>query len=117
MNLNRGVEKCNQKRDVGKHAATKTQPTIQQVISKYSVHHHRALLVARCATSSRPFNMVTDHSYYLELELLRPGTSPPSARTIARDTRLAYKVLATHVREYFKVSKTVIEYYIRLLTE
>ncbi|EPQ54971.1 hypothetical protein GLOTRDRAFT_24990, partial [Gloeophyllum trabeum ATCC 11539] len=68
----------------------------------YTPARHRALVALRCASSYRPFNSVHDPFYVAEVELLRPGTKPPSSSTVSRDVRLIYAEGSKSVREYFK---------------
>lgn len=69
----------------------------------YSHSGHRALIAARCASSRRPFNSVTDPYYIQEVEMLRPGTKLPTPRTVSRDVNTMYKFGAEVVRDYFSV--------------
>lgn len=69
----------------------------------YSQAAHRALIALRCARSNRPFNIVCDEDYQLEVEMLRPGTVIPSPSTVSRDIRAIYLEMSKLVRAYFKV--------------
>ncbi|KAE9383087.1 hypothetical protein BT96DRAFT_892769, partial [Gymnopus androsaceus JB14] len=67
---------------------------------RYSPAGHRAVLVLRCASSFRPFHFVNDHWYKVEVEMLRPGTTIPSASTLSRDTKLLYENGAVQLQRY-----------------
>lgn len=69
----------------------------------YTYATHCALIALRCAKSFRPFNMVSDQDYLLEVLLLRPGTKVPSPSTVSCDIRHIYEQMAIHVRNYFSV--------------
>ncbi|KAJ3500635.1 hypothetical protein NLJ89_g9707 [Agrocybe chaxingu] len=68
----------------------------------YSHAGHRALIALRCAKFCRPFNMVSDDDYHLEVAMLHPNTVPPSPSTISRDVKAIYLELGRHVLTYFK---------------
>ncbi|KAF9004980.1 hypothetical protein BDQ17DRAFT_1240668, partial [Cyathus striatus] len=63
----------------------------------YSPINHRTLLVLQCADSMRPFNMVSDKFYQMQVQMLRPGTKLPSHDTIQRDTIYLFKVMSLHL--------------------
>ncbi|KAJ4497317.1 hypothetical protein C8R41DRAFT_759714, partial [Lentinula lateritia] len=69
----------------------------------YSPAAHRTVLVMRCASSFRPFYAVNDHWYQVEVEMLRPGTLIPSAKTLSRDTKLLYENGAQQLQRYLLV--------------
>ncbi|KDQ20120.1 hypothetical protein BOTBODRAFT_102100, partial [Botryobasidium botryosum FD-172 SS1] len=77
---------------------TNANPTLQ-----YTPAMHRAVIALRCAMSKRPFNIVNDPYYKMEVELLRPGTIVPHPSTVSRDICAIYSEAAKHVREYFEV--------------
>ncbi|KAF5315255.1 hypothetical protein D9619_006958 [Psilocybe cf. subviscida] len=68
---------------------------------QYTYATHRALIALRCAKNFRPFNMVTDSDYILEVLLLRPGTKIPDPSTVSRDIKHIYEQMALHVKNYF----------------
>jgi hypothetical protein len=70
---------------------------------QYSEAAHRAVIALRCATSHRPFNVVNDKYYKVEVELLRPGTKIPAPRTVSEDINHLYLELSKTVQDYFKV--------------
>jgi len=73
------------------------------VVPPYSVSGHRALIALRCAKSFRPFNMVRDKFYKMEVEMLRPGTHLPHPGTVSKDINHLYQELSKDVRAYFEV--------------
>ncbi|TFK18196.1 hypothetical protein FA15DRAFT_603727, partial [Coprinopsis marcescibilis] len=77
----------------------------QQTVS-YSEANHCALVALRCAENQRPYNMVDDRLYKMEVDMLRPGTVPPKPQTVSRDVQQLYLSLAVHVAQYFKVCCT-----------
>ncbi|KIK75066.1 hypothetical protein PAXRUDRAFT_90816, partial [Paxillus rubicundulus Ve08.2h10] len=64
---------------------------------------HRAVIALRCATHQRPFNMVNDKYYKIEIQMLCPGTELPHPTTVSRDIKDLYTGLAGDVRAYFMV--------------
>ena len=70
----------------------------------YSEATHWTIIAMQCATSHRPFNIVNDKYYRMEIELLRPGTKIPAAKTVLFDIKHLYLELSKDVRTYFKVS-------------
>jgi hypothetical protein len=104
-NLDRAVEACNKRRGVKDDgsATIGSQQTIHQAVSKYSPYRHRALIALRCARYNRPFESVMDNEYIAEVELLRPGTVIPDARTVSRDVNKLYIEVSKNVKNYFKV--------------
>ncbi|KAJ7189230.1 hypothetical protein C8R46DRAFT_842336, partial [Mycena filopes] len=69
----------------------------------YSVAAHRTIIAMRTATSNRPFNIVHDPYYEQEVQLLRPGTTLPSATTVSNDLKVLYLELSKQVKAYFMV--------------
>ncbi|KAF8145898.1 hypothetical protein K438DRAFT_1526579, partial [Mycena galopus ATCC 62051] len=69
----------------------------------YSPVAHRAIIAMRTATSNRPFNMVTDKYYRMEVLMLRPNTLIPFPSTVSRDVNLLYLEIAKNVKSYFVV--------------
>ena len=69
----------------------------------YSVAGHQALLAQCCATSARPFNMVSDPDYLKEVQMLRPGTAAHSPNTISHDLNQIYLDMSIYVKNYFMV--------------
>ncbi|KAI5823658.1 hypothetical protein K523DRAFT_286410, partial [Schizophyllum commune Tattone D] len=68
----------------------------------YSPTAHRALLALRTATSHRPFQMVRDRFYAMEVQMLRPGTPLPSPATISTDVKRLYEGMATDLSQYLR---------------
>ncbi|KAE9386212.1 hypothetical protein BT96DRAFT_839591 [Gymnopus androsaceus JB14] len=58
---------------------------------RYSPAAHRAALVLRCASSFRAFHCVNDYWYQVEVEMLWPATTIPSASTLLHGTKLLYE--------------------------
>ncbi|KAF8873413.1 hypothetical protein CPB84DRAFT_1690771, partial [Gymnopilus junonius] len=50
-----------------------------------------------------PINMVTDEEYIQEINMLRPGTIPPSPSTVTCDLIKLYEDMSVHVKNYFLV--------------
>ncbi|KAF8986674.1 hypothetical protein BDQ17DRAFT_1259349 [Cyathus striatus] len=69
----------------------------------YSPMNHWIPLVLQCADSMRPFNMVNDKFFQMQVEMLCPGTQLPSHTTIQRDTISLFQLLLLHVQQYFQV--------------
>lgn len=90
---------CDEERGVA--AAKPADDSLQADL--YTPARHRTLIALRCATEQRPFNMVTDKYYKMEVDLLRRGTLIPSPNTVSRDIRDLYVELSKDVRDYFVV--------------
>jgi hypothetical protein len=73
------------------------------ISSPYNEARHRAICAIRCAANKRSFASQDDQWYRLEVELLRPGTIPPSSKIVARDVGIIYSEYAKVVRWYFEV--------------
>lgn len=84
-------------------SSASAQQNLHRTISTYTEHRHRALIALRCAASHRPFNEIEDNLYLEEIEMLRPGTIPPSASTVSRDLQTLYQKGSILVVEYFSV--------------
>ncbi|KIJ58078.1 hypothetical protein HYDPIDRAFT_59895, partial [Hydnomerulius pinastri MD-312] len=69
----------------------------------YSKAAHQVIIALRCATHQRPFNMVNDKYYKMEVQMLRPGTELPHPTTVSKDIKYLYIDLASDVRAYFVV--------------
>ncbi|KAF8311018.1 uncharacterized protein EI90DRAFT_2829494, partial [Cantharellus anzutake] len=48
---------------------------------------HHMLIALKCAVSNRPFVSSEDEFYRMEVEHLRPGTTPPSRKTVSEDIK------------------------------
>jgi hypothetical protein len=100
-NLQKTAQKCDRSRGV---ALPPVAPTaVSSTAVRYSEAAHRAIIALRCATSHRPFNVVNDKYYKMEVELLRPGTKLPASNTVSLDIKHLYLELSKDVRTYFKV--------------
>jgi hypothetical protein len=97
-NLRVSQNLCHSRHGEGGSTQQKSASTIP-----YSASAHRALIAMRCAKNHRPFNMVTDEEYLIEVDMLRPGTKPPSPATISRDIGALYLEMSKHVLNYFQV--------------
>ncbi|KAJ7871386.1 hypothetical protein B0H14DRAFT_2345222, partial [Mycena olivaceomarginata] len=71
--------------------------------SPYNEARHRAICAIRCTANKRPFASQDDEWYRLEVELLLPGTIPPSSKAVERDVGLLYAEYAKVVHWYFEV--------------
>ncbi|PPQ84415.1 hypothetical protein CVT26_006537 [Gymnopilus dilepis] len=103
---NTGVGTSNLKKDVDRclRAQGITPPVKSNASSSalpYSEANHRALIALRSAKYNRPVNMVTDEEYLQEVNMLRPGTIPPSPSTVARDLHKLYEEMSIDVKKYF----------------
>jgi hypothetical protein len=78
-------------------------PHSLSICSPYNEARHRAICAIRCAANKRPFASQDDRWYRAEVELLRPGTIPPSSKTVERDLGILYSEFAKVVRWYFEV--------------
>ncbi|KAF9046160.1 hypothetical protein BJ165DRAFT_1583618, partial [Panaeolus papilionaceus] len=96
-NLRKQAVVCDKKQ--GKETSKK----ISTAPIKYSEGAHRVLIALRCAKYGRPFNMVSDEEYLLEVQMLRPETKVPLPITVQRDLIHIYEHASTHIRSYFQV--------------
>ncbi|EKM78551.1 hypothetical protein AGABI1DRAFT_16921, partial [Agaricus bisporus var. burnettii JB137-S8] len=53
-----------------------------------------------CATSARPFNIILNKWYKIEVEMLCPGTVIPHPTTISRDLQSLYVGMSKYVAQY-----------------
>ncbi|KAF8162050.1 hypothetical protein K438DRAFT_1731315, partial [Mycena galopus ATCC 62051] len=74
---------------------------IHSFFSPYNETRHRAICALRCAANKRSFESQDDKWYRMEVELLRPGTIPPSPKVVQRDISTLYIEYAKVVRWYF----------------
>lgn len=82
--------------------STSTTPNIPRL--QYTYATHRVLIALRCAKNFRPFNMVSDSDYIMEVILLCPGTQTPDPSVISRNIKHIYECMSIHVKDYFLVS-------------
>ena len=97
------MKACHKRRGTDGDSSASAQQNLHRTISTYTEHRHRALIALRCAASHRPFNEIEDNLYLEEIEMLRPGTIPPSASTVSRDLQTLYQKGSILVVEYFSV--------------
>ena len=97
-NLVSSIKACNHRQGVSGGDSLDTAGSLP-----YSEANHRALIALRCAESQRPFNMVQDHYYQMEVAMLCPGTILPSPATVSRDSTHLYLEFSSHVMNYFVV--------------
>ncbi|KAG8914001.1 hypothetical protein FRC00_001108 [Tulasnella sp. 408] len=103
-NLTRRSQACDQQRANQPQSPSK-QPTKAATSNPaYDKHRHCAIIALRCARHHRPFNMVNDEEYKMEVALLNPKASIPSAKTVSRDTQNLWTFTSAHVSAYFSVS-------------
>jgi len=76
-NLERSCKKCQELH--GEDASSSTPPPHPV----YSRSKHCALIAARCASSRRPFNSVSDPYYIQEVRMLCPEATLPSPQTVS----------------------------------
>ncbi|KAF7364358.1 Dimer-Tnp-hAT domain-containing protein [Mycena sanguinolenta] len=81
---------------------TRTDPSTEQPVVPYNESRHRAICALRCAANKRSFASQDDPWYRMEVELLRPGTIPPSSKLVEQDIGLLYVEYAKVVRWYFE---------------
>lgn len=98
-NLKKDIERCLKLQGT----APAGKPDVTADAIPYSEANHRALLAIRHAKYNRPINMVADEEYIKEVNMLRPGTIPPSTSTLGRDMHRLYEGLSVHVKNYFLV--------------
>ncbi|KAJ7078196.1 hypothetical protein C8R44DRAFT_863145, partial [Mycena epipterygia] len=84
------------------------QPIAMALTVPYNEARHRAICAIRCAANKRPFASQDDKWYRMEVELLRPGTNPPSSKIVERDVGLLYTEYAKVVRWYFEKRARVV---------
>ncbi|KAJ6550438.1 hypothetical protein DFH09DRAFT_1168882 [Mycena vulgaris] len=80
-NLGDAAKKCEGARE---------QLTASTVVVPYNEARHRAICAIRCAANKCSFASQDDEWYRLEVELLRPGTIPPSSKIVAHDMGILY---------------------------
>ncbi|KAI0045689.1 hypothetical protein FA95DRAFT_1495156, partial [Auriscalpium vulgare] len=97
-NMYNNAKRCDEVRGI-RTSSSDTTDTIP-----YSPAAHRAVIALRSATSQRPFNMVADKYYAMEVNMLRPGTPLPAPTTVSEDIKALHVGLASDVKEYFSVS-------------
>ncbi len=102
-NLLNGIKQCDKRNNITSHSLLSSSPSLP-----YSIATHRTLLALRCATNNRPFNIVNDQFYEIEVDMLRPGTKLPSANTLSRDTTLLYQEMSREVKNHFSVSLIIL---------
>ncbi|KAF8989226.1 hypothetical protein BDQ17DRAFT_1257064, partial [Cyathus striatus] len=104
-NLVTGLKQCNERLQKCALAQDIDEDTIP-----YSEVAFRTLIALHCAASNRPFNIVNDKYYQLQVNMLHPGTKLPSDRTVQRDTLRLFQKISLHVKEYFLVGTFIIEF-------
>ncbi|KAF9789383.1 hypothetical protein BJ322DRAFT_980892, partial [Thelephora terrestris] len=97
-NLERSRKKCQRLRGEDASSSAPAPPP-----PAYSRSKHHALIAARCASSRRPFNSVSDPYYIQEVQMLCPEANLPSPQTVSRDVLAMYSFGAEAVRNYFLV--------------
>jgi hypothetical protein len=98
-NIQDGVKAYN------KHAGTVTDTTaVKSTGWPYSPAAHHTLIAMWCAKNHCPFNSVLDEDYQAEVEMLHPGTVPPSPQTVSHDIKAMYAKMSKNVQNYFMVS-------------
>lgn len=102
-NLKKAMDVCLKSLGQSNHSQMASDTTNTLPSGQYTYATHRALIALRCAKNFRPFNMVTDSDYILEVLLLRPGTKIPDPSTVSRDIKHIYEQMALHVKNYFLV--------------
>ncbi|KAF5311813.1 hypothetical protein D9619_002319 [Psilocybe cf. subviscida] len=100
-NLKKAMDVCLKSLGQSNHSQMASDTTNTLPSGQYTYATHRALIALRCAKNFRPFNMVTDSDYILEVLLLRPGTKIPDPSTVSRDIKHIYEQMALHVKNYF----------------
>ncbi|KAJ7874071.1 hypothetical protein B0H14DRAFT_3437991 [Mycena olivaceomarginata] len=65
-------------------------PGAQTVAIPYNEARHRVICALRCAANKRSFASQDDKWYRMEVELLPPGTIPPSSKVVERDISTLY---------------------------
>lgn len=76
-----------------------------KTVKEYTEARHRLLIALRCCVSKRPFEMVRDKIYALEVDLLSgEHRNLPSPQVVQNDTLTIYDGMSQEVLTYFKVS-------------
>ena len=71
------------------------------IVTAYSSQMHRVLLSLMSAVDHRSYGSQITKLREMEVNLLRPGTTLPSASTLSRDTLLLHTAMAQSVAQYF----------------
>ncbi|KAF6749030.1 hypothetical protein DFP72DRAFT_819607, partial [Ephemerocybe angulata] len=96
-----GIRSCDKRR--GETSTWTEKKASKERGLPYSEANHRAVVALRCAENQRPYNMVEDRLYKVEVEMLRPGTTPPKPATVSRDVQRLFIDMAVLVAQYFMV--------------
>ncbi|KAK6966843.1 dimer-Tnp-hAT domain-containing protein, partial [Favolaschia claudopus] len=95
---------CSNLGDAAKRCDKTTSSPVDNVVTiPYSEARHRAICAIRCAANKPPFASQDDKWYRYEVDLLRPGTIPPSSKVVECDVGLMYVQYAKVVRWYFEI--------------
>lgn len=96
-NLVSGERQCLQRRGIVKAEGSGQSSLV------YSEALHWVLIVLRCVASARPFNMIIDKWYKMEVEMLWPGTVVLHPATISSDLQCLYSGMSLHIGQYLLV--------------
>ncbi|KAG8933501.1 hypothetical protein FRC01_008781 [Tulasnella sp. 417] len=107
-NLTKRSQTCDQQRLTSSHSTTLNSAVSTAAKPTYDLYRHRTLIALRCARYHRPFNMVEDEEYKMEVALLNPDASIPSAKTVSRDTQKLWTFTSTQLAAYFSTYTGVI---------
>ncbi|KAJ7772576.1 hypothetical protein DFH07DRAFT_686931, partial [Mycena maculata] len=69
----------------------------------YNEAWHHTICAIWCATNKHSFASQDDEWYHMEVELLRPGTIPPSSKIVAHDVGTLYAEYGKVVHWYIEV--------------
>ncbi|KAK7015736.1 dimer-Tnp-hAT domain-containing protein [Favolaschia claudopus] len=95
---------CSSLGDAAKRCDKTTSSPVDNVVTiPYSEARRRAICAIRCAANKPPFASQDDKWYRYEVDLLRPGTIPPSSKVVECDVGLMYVQYAKVVRWYFEI--------------
>ena len=94
--LHQDIDPCLKKQGIEQEKAMPTSIT-------YSESAHRALIALRCAESSHPINSILDDKYWMEVEMLHPGTKIPHPMTVQCDLLHIYEHTSQYVWNNFQV--------------
>jgi hypothetical protein len=115
-NLRRSAAHCDERHQVTHQALVQGSATVSTNVSMlYSASRHRAILAMWCATSARLPRMIMDKYHAMEVSFLRPGTTLPSEKTVARDMKLLHAGLATQAKDILVVSCSLLLSYQSLI--
>ena len=111
-NLMAGIRACNKFNGITDEEAGPSSSSSSTLTIPYSEAAHRALIALRCASNQRPFNIVNDSLYQIEVNMLRKGTKLPRPEQVGRDTQLLYCEMSSLVCTHLLVRKFTVDIFL-----